>query len=87
MSIARLFLCFHFAVFRVPPYEGKLTIYGLQLRHIILIPLESFYVIPVLFLQLKEGVQPPQLCEPFFLPEHLPSFLRIPDSLVLFVIS
>lgn len=57
MSIARLFLCFHCAVFRVPPYEGELTIYGILLRHIILIPLESFYVIPVLFLQLKEGIQ------------------------------
>lgn len=56
MSAARLFLCFHCAAFRVPPYEGKLTIYGIQQGHIILIPLESFYFIPVVFLQLKVGV-------------------------------
>lgn len=57
MSKAKLFLCFHCEVFRVPACEGKITIYGLQLRHLIFILLESFYKIPVFFLQLKEGVE------------------------------
>lgn len=57
MSVARLLLCFHSVVFRVPHYEGELTIYGILQRHMILIQLESFYVVPVLFLQLKKGVQ------------------------------
>jgi len=58
MSVARLFLCFHCAVFRVPPYLGELAIYGMLQGHVILTPFEKCLLSFLsLFLQLKKSIQ------------------------------